>query len=86
MPKHKFQPIFDYIDDKIDHLKGELREEFVTKDEFRTTLHPLQKTMDKILKELVDWRIENKTANYRLTRAEGWIGQAAIKIDLPFET
>jgi hypothetical protein len=82
MPKHKFQPIFDYIDDKIDHL----RIEFVTKDEFRNTMLPLQQTMDKILKELVDWRTENKTSNYRLTRAEGWTGKAATKINIPFET
>jgi hypothetical protein len=78
MPKHKFQPIFDYIDDRIDRL----REDMATKNELRN----VQITIDKILKEFQDWRAENKVMNHRMTRTEGWIGKAAVKIDLPFET
>jgi len=78
MTQIDFSPVFNYIDKKLEELK----EVFVTKEEFSR----LQISVDSLVKRFDEHNAEIATLGHRSDRMEGWIGKAAPKVGIPYET
>lgn len=78
MTEINFQPIFDYIDEKVDPLE-------VKVTSLQTSFNNLQTTMDKLVKKDKNLDEEKIIANYRVTRLEQWAKPVGEKTQISFE-
>jgi predicted RNase H-like nuclease (RuvC/YqgF family) len=80
MENINFQPVFDYIDDKVDELKSELTEELASKKD----IQGLQTSIDNLAKQTLDNSKKVTLLDFKANRLEGWVMQAAEKTEIPY--
>lgn len=79
MTEINFQPVFDYLDEKLESHK----EEIMTA--VRAELYDIKTNLANLAGEVKDFREEMKISNFRTTRLEEWAVPVGNKLNLPIE-
>jgi hypothetical protein len=81
MENINFQPVFDYIDKTKEEIIGEIMGQVATKEDIRG----LQSSIDGLAKQTKDNTEKVAGADAKASQLEGWVIQAAEKIEVPYK-
>jgi hypothetical protein len=76
-----FQPIFDYIDEKITYLETGLRSDIATKDDIQKILSAI----DAFVTQSKDNSDSILVLEHKTEKLEHWTIAAAEKMDVPYK-
>ena len=81
MENINFQPVFDYIDNKVSELKTDLASTVASKEDIKN----LQKHIDGLAKQTKEAGEKATVADAKANKVEKWVITAAEKINLPYK-
>jgi hypothetical protein len=81
MENINFQPVFDYIDQKVDELKTDLKNELASKSD----VNNIQISLDGYAKQSKDYYQEVTVLIAKVNRMEQWIQRVAEKVGVEYK-